>query len=177
MWTSFIGFMASGKSSVTEHMQSATSRPLASVDAEVVRRSGKPISDFFDSQGEEAFRQMELETIRSLDPHRPLLVDTGGGVVHTPAAIEHLRKQGVVIWLDAPWEVFRARLKASDTSTRPLVDRLGWAALEELFRKRRRLYAASADFRVWSQHETVPEIARKCMLRSLIWERRQEGRY
>ncbi len=169
--------MASGKSAVTDHLQSATSRPAVSVDAEVVARTGSPISDIFKSQGEEAFRQLELEAIQGFDPDRPLLVDTGGGVVQTPAAVKLLRERGVVVWLDAPWEVFRARLKASDTSVRPLVDRLGWVGLEELFHRRRRLYAASADFRVWVQNVTVPEIARTCMLRSLIWQRRQEGRH
>lgn len=176
MWTSFIGFMASGKSSVTRHLQEATSRPAVSLDEAVVRRTGLSIDGIFAEEGEAAFRAHELAALRELDPDRPLVVDTGGGVVETPAAVELLRSRGVVIWLDAPWEVFRDRLRASAAAGRPLVIQLGWAGLEALFHRRRRLYAAAADFRVSGRSRTVQEIARTAMLRSLIWERRQDGR-
>jgi shikimate kinase len=176
MWTSFIGFMASGKSSVTSHLQSVTSRPLASVDHLVAQRSGLSIPQIFQTQGESRFREMELEVLRELDGERPLVVDTGGGIVETPAAVELLRHRGVIIWLDAPWEVFRQRLRTGEPGSRPLVDRLGWAGLEELFQNRRRLYAAAADFRISGKNRTVAELSRIAMLRSLIWERRQEGK-
>jgi len=77
----------------------------------------------------------------------------------------------VVIWLDAPWEILRRRLKDSDQASRPMIARLGWSGLEELFRRRRRLYAAAADFRLRSDQGTIEELAQKAMLRSLQWER------
>ena len=109
-----------------------------------------------------------------LDPDRPLVLDTGGGVVQTPAAVDLLRQRGVVVWLDAPWETLRARLKESDTDSRPLIARLGWAGVEELYRNRRRLYAAAADFRLRADQGTVDDLARRVMLRSLQWERTRE---
>lgn len=176
MWTSFIGFMASGKSSVTRHLQAVTNRPTASLDEEVVRRAGMSIDEIFQREGQARFRARELAALQELDPSRHLVVDTGGGVVETPAAVDLLRSRGVVIWLDAPWEVFRDRLRASAAAGRPLVVELGWSGLETLFHQRRRLYAAAADFRVSGRNRTVDEIARTAMLRSLIWERRQEGK-
>ncbi len=96
--------------------------------------------------------------------------------MESPAAVELLRSRGVVIWLDAPWEVLLDRLRDGKKEERPLVDRLGWAGLEELFHRRRRLYAAAADFRLRHRQESVVDTARTVMLRSLIWERRQEGK-
>lgn len=176
MWTSFIGFMASGKSSVTSHLQSVTSRPAASVDSLVTQRTGLSIPQIFQTAGEPGFRELELAVLQELDPERPLVVDTGGGIVEIPEAVALLRGRGVVIWLDAPWEIFRQRLRTGNTGSRPLVDKLGWAGLEELFQKRRRLYAAAADFRISGKNRTVAELSRIAMLRSLIWERRQEGK-
>nr|MEE4269268.1 shikimate kinase [Candidatus Krumholzibacteria bacterium] len=176
MWTSFIGFMASGKSAVTSHLQGATSRPAVSVDVLVTEKAGRSIPDIFAQDGEPAFRRREVLALESLDGQRPLLVDTGGGIVESPEAVELLRDRGVVIWLDAPWETIRARLKQSDLDARPLVGRLGWDGLEDLYHRRRRLYAGAADFRLWASGGTVAEVARTSMLRSLIWERRQTGR-
>ena len=175
MWTSFIGFMASGKSSLTRRLQTTTSRPAVFLDEAVVRQAGRSIPDIFASEGEEGFRERELAALEELDPARNLVLDTGGGIVQTPAAVDLLRDRGVVIWLDAPWDVVRARLKADPPGTRPLVGMLGWSGLEELYRSRRPLYAAAADFRLRSGGLDVDQMARTAMLRSLIWERRRDG--
>lgn len=175
MWTSFVGFMGCGKSTVTRLLQAATSRPLVSSDDLVVERAGRPIAEIFAQDGEAAFRRLELEVLRELDPVRSLVVDTGGGLVETPAAAALLRERGVVIWIDAHWEVLRHRLQAQDDGTRPLVARLGWSALEALHRRRRRQYAAAADFRLRSGDGPAADVARTAMLRSLLWERRREG--
>ena len=176
MWTSFIGFMASGKSTVTRRLQVATRRPEVSVDDEVVRRTGLSIPEIFARQGEEMFRRHESAALTALDARRNLIVATGGGVVETPASVDLLRKRGVVIWLDAAWDVVRARLQSAPDEERPLVGKLGWEGLEALFRRRRPLYAAAAHFRLISGPGSVDDLARTAMLRSLLWERRREGR-
>ena len=172
MWTSFVGFMGCGKSTVTRLMQAATSRPLVSTDEAVVEAAGRPIRGIFAREGEAAFRARELAVLRDLDADRNLVVDTGGGMVETPDAVALLRARGVVIWIDAHWEVLRHRLQAQEDGTRPLVERLGWAGLEALHRRRRRLYAAAADFRLRSDREEPAELARSALLRSLVWRRR-----
>jgi shikimate kinase len=96
--------------------------------------------------------------------------------VETPAAVQLLQRRGVVIWLDPPWSVIRERLKAAPEAQRPLVASLGWAGIEALYHRRRRLYAAAADFRLSGNIRGIPELARLAMLRSLMWQRREEGR-
>ena len=175
MWTSFIGFMASGKSTLTRRLHASTNRPAVSLDDVIVAEAGRSIPEIFAAEGEDTFRERELAALRALDPARNLVLDTGGGIVQTPPAVDLLRERGVVIWLDAPWDVVRARLKTEPPDTRPLVGRLGWAGLEELFRVRRPLYAAAADFRLRSGERDEEQLARVSMLRSLIWERRRDG--
>ena len=175
MWTSFLGFMGSGKTSVTRILCRTTGRPLAVSDEMVAERAGRTIPEIFAQQGEEGFRAREREAIGSLDPDRNLVVDTGGGVVETPDLVALLRRHGVVIWLDVPWTVLRERLQAGATE-RPLVRELGWDGLERLHRRRRRLYAAAADFRLRAGESGAEELARTASLRSLLWERRREAR-
>ena len=175
MWTSFIGFMASGKSTLTRRLQATTNRPAVFLDEVIVERAGCSIAEIFATGGEADFREQEMAALRELDPSRNLVMDTGGGIVQTTSAVELLRKRGVVIWLDASWDVIRSRLKAESPSGRPLIEILGWAGLEELFRRRRPLYAAAADFRLRGGDLDSEQLARVSRLRSLIWERRRDG--
>jgi len=175
MWTSLIGFMGSGKTTLTRRLQASTRRPVVCLDDEVVARSGKSVPELFQDRGEAAFRDLECSALRDLDPDRNLVVDTGGGIVHSPEACDILRDRGVVLWLDLSWDVLLRRLKDSDPETRPLIGRLGWAGLEELYRQRRPLYAGAADFRLRGDELEADALARRAMLRSLLWERRREG--
>ena len=175
MWTSFIGFMASGKSTLTRRLQATTNRPAVFLDEVIVEQAGFSIAEIFSVTGEAAFRERELAALSQLDSSRNIFLDTGGGIVHTPPAVDLLRQRGVVIWLDASWDVIRSRLKAEDEGQRPLVASLGWAGMEELFRRRRPLYAGAADFRLRSDDMDSVQLARVARLRSLIWERRREG--
>ena len=95
--------------------------------------------------------------------------------MHVPAAVDLLRRRGVVIWLDAPWPVIRDRLAEAGTEPRPLAGQLGWDGLQELYRLRRPLYAAAADFRLKSDLNPVEPLARRAMLRSLLWQRRERN--
>ena len=176
MWTSFVGFMGSGKSTVTDLLCASTNRPLAVCDELVAERAGRSVPEIFAAQGEAGFRSLELEVLEGLDAGRNLVIDTGGGVVETTAAVELLRRRGVVVWLDAPWTELRHRLHTADESGgRPLVAQLGWDRLEKLHRGRRRLYAAAADFRLRVDDAEPAAVARTAMLRSLLWERQREA--
>ena len=165
--------MASGKSTVTANLLASTSRPGVSIDELVAQKQGRSITEIFETDGVDAFRNMELQVLAEMDPSRNLIVDTGGGLVETDAAVALLRANGVVIWLDCPWEIVRARLKKAPSGVRPLVTQLGWAGLEDLFRRRRPLYAAAADFRLQSEGD-LENLSRTATLRSIIWQRHLE---
>ncbi len=167
--------MASGKSSVAARLEAGTRRPRVSLDELIEERAGRSIASIFAAEGLASFRRRELEALQSLDPDRNLLVDTGGGIVETEAAVARLRANGVVIWLDCGWEDVRARLKEGPAGVRPLVQQLGWAGLEELFRRRRPLYAAAADFRLNATGD-LEGLGRAAMHRSLVWQRQRERR-
>ncbi len=176
MWTSFIGFMASGKTCLAARLKESTNRPTVSTDQLVAHNAGLSINDIFIQKGEAAFRDLELGVLRELDMERNLVVDTGGGILENDGAVDILRQRGVVIWLDASWEDIRARLGRPNTTDRPLLQKLGWAALEKLYRHRRRQYASAADFRLVNRNGSIENLARQAMLRSLLLQRRREGK-
>ncbi len=168
--------MGSGKSTLTLHLQQATGRPAVDLDYTVAASAGASVAEIFTTRGGKVFRRLEAAALTELRPDRDLLLAVGGGCVETPANVALLRRCGVVIWLDAPWEVLRARIEQGTLSDRPLLEKLGWDGLQKLHRRRRRLYAAAADFRLRSDRQPIPATGRTALLKSLLWRRRQWGR-
>jgi shikimate kinase len=175
VWTSFIGFMASGKSATARALGAVALIPVVDLDAVVEAAAGLTVPALFAAEGVQGFRARELAALERLDPDQALLLATGGGVVETPAAIRLLQARGVVIWLDAPWEVLRARIEAAGEGRRPMVGHLGWDGMERLYLRRRRLYAACAHFRLRSDVAEPAALGRAALARSLFWRRRPEG--
>lgn len=151
MWTSLIGFMGCGKSATARALAAGALLPAVDLDEEVARRAGLAVPEIFAREGVDGFRAREREALAALPAGEPLVLATGGGVVENPGCAELLRERGVVVWLDAPWEVLRARVVAAGVERRPLVGHLGWDGLARLYRRRLPLYAAAAHFRLRSE--------------------------
>jgi len=176
VWTSFIGFMASGKSAAVGGLSTTLGGFPVDLDEEVASLARKSVAEIFTAGGPTLFRSLEKEALGGLEPTAPLLIATGGGCVESAASVEILRRRGVVIWLDAPWEVLRDRLAGEGAARRPLIDHLGWEGLESLYRRRCPLFAQAADFRLSTARTTVAVVAREAMFRSLLWrKRRRDG--
>jgi shikimate kinase len=170
VWISLIGFMASGKSAVARVLGEGAKLTALDLDAEIERAAGRTVPAIFAAEGVSGFRERERRVLAGLPPQRRLVVATGGGIVETPECVARLRRHGVVLWFDAPWEVVRARLE-SDGPQRPLLAHLGWEGLARLYARRLRLYAAAADFRLRSDLESPSALARVALARALFWRR------
>jgi shikimate kinase len=167
--------MACGKSTLVEVMREGTNLPAVDLDIEITKRAGCSVPEIFQRGGLAQFRELEQRVLAGLDPIRPLLLATGGGSVETAANTETMRRHGVVIWLDADWEILRTRLEDAPQRYLPMIEHLGWDALRRLYLRRRRLYARAAHFRLRSDRAGIGNTARNAMLRSLVWQRRLEG--
>jgi shikimate kinase len=172
VWTSFVGFMASGKSTVAHLLGQGTGQSVVDLDAEVARRAGCSVPEIFRREGVGGFRTREQEALRALPAGGEILLATGAGSVEVESSGRLLRQRGVVIWLDAPWEVIRVRLERGGSERWPAIDHLGWQGLRLLQQRRQRLYALIADFRLRSDRADAGRVARDALLRGLIWRRR-----
>ena len=63
---SLTGFMGSGKSSVGRELSALLSCPLVDLDSYIEEKEGRTIPEIFASDGEAAFRAMELSALQSL---------------------------------------------------------------------------------------------------------------
>jgi shikimate kinase len=157
-----IGFMGAGKSSVGRTLARMTGLPRFDTDEVVAARFGLTVSEIFETQGEEAFREAEAEALRELADRRGAIITTGGGILLRPENADLVRELGTVVYLDADEETLFRRINRR--ATRPLLRTENpRATLTELLRVRLPLYRAAADIEVDTSFLTHDEVAKKIL--------------
>ena len=94
-----VGPMGTGKSTVGRLLAAELQRPFYDSDHEIEARCGCRIPWIFDVEGEEGFRQREIEAIASLTGMDGIVMATGGGAILRPENRQCLRERGLVIFL------------------------------------------------------------------------------
>jgi shikimate kinase len=154
---SLVGMPGCGKSTVGRHLSRHLGVSFLDSDAEIERRLGMGIREFFASRGEEAFRDVEQEVIDELSQRDGVVLATGGGAVLRPSNRNALHSRTHVFYLKASAEELYRRLR-HDTQ-RPLlqVDDPR-RRLRELFRERDPLYRRTAHYVIEAARPTVPAL-------------------
>lgn len=143
-----IGFMGTGKTTVGKRLARRLGYQFVDSDAEIERRAGASIRTIFQEQGEQAFRDLESETIAALAAQPDQVISTGGGAVLHAHNADLLHANCLVVWLTASPGVILKRV--GNAETRPLLadaaDPL--ARIRQLLEARSHLYEAAAHLRV-----------------------------
>ena len=115
--------MGCGKSSVGRRFSELLCCPYMDLDAVIEERTGRSIPDIFASDGEAAFRQMELETLQNIleEVGKQIILSLGGGTVMTAECAELVREKTLCIYLRTGIETLVDRL-SSETEGRPLLN-------------------------------------------------------
>jgi shikimate kinase len=155
-----VGLPGSGKSTIGRQLARRLGLPFNDSDHAIEQKIGCSIRDFFEREGEAAFRDLEEAVIRELaEEGPPGVLATGGGVVLRPSNRQRLRDAGHVIYLrSTPEEVFR-RLRHD--AKRPLLrvdDPL--QRLRDLYDERDPLYRETAHFIIETGRPSVGRLVR-----------------
>ncbi|MEO7932660.1 MAG: shikimate kinase [Chthoniobacterales bacterium] len=114
-----VGFMGTGKSSLARILARKTGCLLVDTDAAIEKKAGEPISAIFAGRGENVFREIETEVLRSHLGQSGCIISTGGGMVVREENRRLLPQIGLVVWLRASEEVIFERV--SRNNRRPLL--------------------------------------------------------
>ncbi|NME33863.1 shikimate kinase [Lactobacillus sp. MRS-253-APC-2B] len=142
-----IGFMGSGKTTVSRMLGKMLNAPVTDLDDEIVRRTGMTIPDIFAQNGEEYFRQLEHDTLADIIKSDQGILATGGG---TP-----MRPDNLTILKDTSTPVVLLKASATETlrriggdSGRPLAKSLDEKGIANLQAQRQVNYDACADLTI-----------------------------
>jgi len=158
-----VGLPGSGKSTVGRQLARRLNVSFTDSDHVIEQRLGCSIRDFFEREGEDAFRDVEQSVVHDLTQGLAGVLATGGGAVLRRENRERLRDAGHVIYLrSTPEEVFR---RVRHDGNRPLLqvpDPLG--RLRGLYDERDPLYRETSHFVIETGRPSVPKLVNMILM-------------
>ncbi len=117
------GFMGSGKTYWGKKWCELSGLEYFDIDEIVEQQQGKTITKIFAEDGEDHFRNLETNILRSLSNKNNIIVATGGGTPCFNDNISWMNKNGTCVYLQSSSENILKRLK-SEKEKRPLIKNL-----------------------------------------------------
>ena len=142
-----IGFMGSGKTTISRMLGKMLNTSVTDLDDEIVRRAGMTIPDIFAQNGEEYFRQLEHDTLADIIKSDQGILATGGGTPMRPDNLTILKDTStpVVLLKASAMETLR---RIGGDSGRPLAKSLDEKGISDLQAQRQVNYDACADLTI-----------------------------
>jgi shikimate kinase len=118
-----IGFMGCGKTTLGKRLAQKMSCDFIDLDHQLEQETGMSVADYFSSNGEEAFRLLEKQTLNTLHFPTNCIISTGGGTPCYHDNMEFMNRNGITIYLNMPPAALAKRLEHGKYK-RPLIAHL-----------------------------------------------------
>ena len=159
----FVGFLGAGKSTLARNLGRLYRRSYVDTDRLAERLMCKSVRECFEQDGEAAFRDAETQVLEKLRSEKSLLVSCGGGIVERPCNCKIMHEMGVIVFLDG--DLSDSLRQIQHPEKRP---DLGLEDVREIYKRRRPLFKASADYVIDIRDKSFDEVAE--LAGSLLWE-------
>ena len=137
-----IGMPGAGKSTIGVVLAKIMKMDFCDTDLVIQKMTGRALQDILDSDGLLCFIETEKNAVLSLNCDK-CVIATGGSVVLSAEAMEHLKKLGTLVYLRADFESIVSRIHNIDT--RGLAFDKGQTLLD-IFEQRVPMYEKYCDF-------------------------------
>ena len=153
-----IGMMGSGKSSIGNLVSKKLNIPFIDIDHLIEEFMGMSISEIFENNGENFFRNLEEKiTLKSLNNKKSVIALGGGGFINKKIRKDVLSNH-FSFWLD--WEETILLKRIRDSKKRPLAFKSTDKEIKEIIKKRKKIYS-KAQYKINCNKLTKTEIQQK----------------
>lgn len=153
-----IGFMGSGKTSISKILAKELDLLLIDMDRAIIDKSGRESDrEIFDLDGEKRFRELESEVAKTIEDASNSIISTGGGIIMNEENMNYLKKNALIIYLNCSFATAKNRI--SPNNPKPLFRDLDKA--RELYLLRQPLYSKYANIIVETDFRKPIEIAKE----------------
>lgn len=152
-----IGMPGSGKSTCGVVAAKMMLKNFFDTDLLIQNIEDSLLQDIIDKKGNDYFKKAEEDAILSLDIQGAVIA-TGGSVIYSQRAMEHLKSLGKIIYLHLDYDHMCERI--SNLSTRGVLMNNG-SSLLDMYNERLPLYKKWADFTIDCNNNTVEQTARQ----------------
>jgi len=139
-----IGLPGAGKSTVGVILAKTLGMNFIDTDIVIQKDTGRLLQQIIDEEGPDAFLKIEEKSVLALNVHDTIIA-TGGSVVFSEQAMEYLKSDGIVLYLNISFKKMLQRLK--NITTRGIV-LIGGQNLRDMYHQRIPLYEKYADIRI-----------------------------
>lgn len=156
-----IGMPGSGKSTVGKSLAELLKWKFVDLDKLILEKEGVSHDKILNAKGREELLRLENNHTMGLNLER-VVFSPGGSIVYSPEAMEKLKSETFIIYLDAPLEEIKKRVGDNADNGRGIVD-FKEKGIDGLFAERAPLYQTCAHCTIqkFSQNseETAQDIA------------------
>lgn len=157
-----IGFMGAGKSTIAGTLAKMAGAERIEMDQLIEEQQKMPITQIFEQRGEEYFRDLETELLKSFSNRENLVISCGGGSVLRDENAKLMKQAGSIVWLTATPQTIYERVK--DSTNRPILNgNMNVDYIRALMEKRQARYEAVADVQVATDGKPVSKICEELL--------------
>ncbi|MEJ8553638.1 shikimate kinase [Tepidibacter sp. Z1-5] len=159
-----IGFMGTGKSSVSRLLSKKLNMELIDTDIYIEQKKKMSINEIFNKKGEKYFRNLEKQSLEILSNKKNIILSTGGGIISNDQNIELLRKIGMVVWLKASTDTIMRNLEKSKIERPLLKVKNKEQKIESLLKSRLDKYSRCSHFEIDTDGKNIDEVVSNILL-------------
>lgn len=113
------GFSGSGKSTIGPLLANSLGYEFVDLDQTIEKGTGKTITQIFAEDGEEYFRNLEMQTLQAFIAKNDMVISLGGGVLENDHSYALIHECGTMVYLKSPVKILARRL--CNKTDRPLL--------------------------------------------------------
>ncbi len=136
------GMPGCGKSTVGVILAKTLGMDFIDTDLIIQIREQDKLQNLVDKYGTDRFRVMEEQALLSVTARENTVIATGGSAVFCENGMEHLKENGICVYLEVPCEKLVKRLK--NIKTRGIAAKKGMS-VSDIFNERSPYYEKYAD--------------------------------
>ncbi len=152
-----IGMPGAGKSTIGVLLAKTLGMAFVDTDLLIQEKAGRLLQEIIVEDGVAAFLRFEENVICDLQATQSVIA-TGGSAVYSKRAVDHLKKTGLLVYLNLPYDEIERRI--DNMSTRGIAIEQG-RTLRDLYDERIALYEKYADLIVDCSASTMEEVVLK----------------
>ena len=161
-----IGYRCSGKTGVGKILARGLKRGFLDTDTLIEDDAGCPIETIVSNEGWDYFRDLEKRIAKEVARENNLVIATGGGIVMDRDNVNHLKRNGWIVWLKTDAQTVKERMEKEERSGIKRPSLTGNDPLEEIkqvLRVRTPIYQQTGNLMVDTSTSSIREVAASIM--------------